>query len=148
MVLRFQDNSFHLHFAFMFWLRYYKMVPSLYQKPTPGLKNHMRNLDNYRQAVESPKSWNFVQNCIPSATTYTEDLSDITFNFLHENSPNDLCHFWNHMSFFTTQPLYISNRKFSDLSLLSLKFTKFLMSFLEPRVSVLQTLHYSSVSWD
>ena len=31
------------------------------QKPTPGLKNHMRNLDNYRQAVESPKSWNFVQ---------------------------------------------------------------------------------------
>ena len=26
------------------------------QKPTPGLKNHMRNLDNYRQAVESPKS--------------------------------------------------------------------------------------------
>ena len=118
------------------------------QKPTPGLKNHMRNLDNYRQAVESPKSWNFVQNCIPSATTYTEDLFDITFNFLHENSPNDLCHFWNHMSFFTTQPLYISNWKFSDLSLLSLKFTKFLMSFLEPRVSVLQTLHYSSVSWD
>ena len=28
------------------------------QKLTPGFKNHMRNLDNFRQAVESPKSWN------------------------------------------------------------------------------------------
>ena len=26
------------------------------QKLTPGLKNHMRNLDNFRQAMESPKS--------------------------------------------------------------------------------------------
>ena len=26
------------------------------QKPTPGLKNYMRNLDNFRQAVESPKT--------------------------------------------------------------------------------------------
>ena len=26
------------------------------QKLTPGFKNHMRNLDNLRQAVESPKS--------------------------------------------------------------------------------------------
>ena len=26
------------------------------QKLTPGFKNHMRNLDNFRQALESPKS--------------------------------------------------------------------------------------------
>ena len=26
------------------------------QKLTPGFKNHMRKLDNFRQAVESPKS--------------------------------------------------------------------------------------------
>ena len=26
------------------------------QKLTPGFKNHMRNLDNFRQAVKSPKS--------------------------------------------------------------------------------------------
>ena len=26
------------------------------QKLTPGFKNHMKNLDNFRQAVESPKS--------------------------------------------------------------------------------------------
>ena len=25
-------------------------------KPTLGFKNHMRNLDNFRQAVETPKS--------------------------------------------------------------------------------------------
>ena len=40
----------------MLWLRYYKMVQSLNKKPTTGLKNHMMNLENYRQAVESPKS--------------------------------------------------------------------------------------------
>ena len=28
------------------------------QKLTPGFRNHMRNLDNFTQAVESPKSWN------------------------------------------------------------------------------------------
>ena len=28
------------------------------QNLTPGLKNHMMNLDNSRQAVESPKNWN------------------------------------------------------------------------------------------
>ena len=27
-------------------------------KPTPGFKNSMRNLDKFRQTVESPKSWN------------------------------------------------------------------------------------------
>ena len=31
---------------------------------------------------------------IPSAKTlYTDDLSNITFNYLRENSPNYLCHF-------------------------------------------------------
>ena len=29
-----------------------KFTPKL----TPGFKNHLRNLDNFRQAVESPKS--------------------------------------------------------------------------------------------
>ena len=40
----------------MFWLRYYKMAQILYKKLTPGLKNQMRNLDNFREAVvDSPK---------------------------------------------------------------------------------------------
>ena len=30
------------------------------QKLTSGFKNHMRNLYNFRQAVESPKSWNLM----------------------------------------------------------------------------------------
>ena len=41
---------------------------------------------------------------IPSAKIlYTKDLSNITFNYLCENSQNLLCHFRNHQSFFTTQ---------------------------------------------
>ena len=46
------------------------------QKLTPGFKNHMRNFDNFRQAVESLKSWNsmgatFVQKI--HSFSYTED---------------------------------------------------------------------------
>ena len=81
---------------------------------------------------------------IPSAKTlYTKDLCNITFNYLCEHSPNSLCHFWNHKSFFTTQVVCIfltqklhtfdkcssSKCKFSGFPLLELKFTKFLMSF-------------------
>ena len=140
-------------------------------------------------------------------TLYTEDLSNITFNYC-EYSPNFLCYFWNHKSFFTAQLISIfsaqtlhtkishqsanfqifhcssynspnyschfskkqwvflqsldhssvsweitllhflaenlyaiekrstSKCKFSDLSLLILKFTKFVMSFLQPRASL------------
>ena len=112
-----------------------------------SFKNY-RNLNNLRQAVESPKSWNLMgfspKKYIPSAKTlYTVDLSNITFNYLCVDSPNYLCHFWNHKSFFTTQLLCIflaqtlhtfyksspSKCKFSDFPLLRLKFTKFLMSF-------------------
>ena len=88
------------------------------------------------------------KNSIPSSKTFT-DLSNITFNYLCENSPNSLCHFWNHKSFFTTQLVYIilvqtlhtfdknmpSKSKFSDFSLLKLKFIKFLMSFFKQKVS-------------
>ena len=38
------------------------------QKPTPGLKNYMRNLDNFRQAVESPKTWNLMGYFCPKNT--------------------------------------------------------------------------------
>ena len=74
-----------------------------------GLKNY-RNLNNFRQAVASPKSWNLIGVCpkkyIPSAKTYTVDLSNITFNYSCD-SPNYLCPFWNHKLFFTTQLLCI-----------------------------------------
>ena len=76
------------------------------QKLTPGFKNR-RNLNNFRKAVESPKSWNLMGFC-PKNTFLQlkdyirEDLSNITFNYLCENSPNYLCHFWNHKSFFSS----------------------------------------------
>ena len=86
---------------------------------------------------------------IPSAKIlYTEDLSKITSNYC-ENSPNFVCHFWNHKPFFTTQlvSIFLAQKlhnfdkniplkcKFSDLPLLVLKFTKFVMSFLQSRAS-------------
>ena len=80
---------------------------------------------------------------------YAEDLSNITFNYLGENSPSYLCHFWNHKSFFTSQLLCMflartlptfyksspSKCKFSNFPLLVLKFTKFLMLFFKQKVS-------------
>ena len=71
------------------------------QKLTPCFKNHMRNLDNFRQGLESGKSKKLKSNgldlsekYIPSAKTlYTEELSSITLNYLFESSPNSLCHF-------------------------------------------------------
>ena len=86
---------------------------------------------------------------IPSAKTlHTEDLSTITFNYLRENSPNSLCHFWNQKTFFTTQLLCIFSAQklhtfhktsalkctFLDFPLLALKCTKFLMSFFKQKV--------------
>ena len=74
-----------------------------------GLKNY-RNLNNFRQAVKSPKELKFdrrLSKKIHSAKTYTVDLSNITFNYLCVDSPNYLCHLWNHKSFFTAQFLCI-----------------------------------------
>ena len=85
---------------------------------------------------------------ILSAKTYTEDLSNINFNYLCENSPNSIYHFWNHKLFFPTQLVSIilaqtlhtfhknipSKYKFSDFPLLELKFIKFLMSFFKQKV--------------
>ena len=85
---------------------------------TPGFKNHMRDLGNFKQAVENSKGWNmmgyfcqknaFVQKIHSfSQNIFRENWSNITFNYLRENSPNSLCHFWNRQSFFTTQLLCI-----------------------------------------
>ena len=150
-----EDWGFSVHFGLgfkkiPFTLDTYVLVVKILQNGAKfrytkaGFKNY-RNLNNFRQAVESPKSWNLMGFCpkkyIPSAKTYTVDLSNITFNYLCVDSPNYLCHFWNHKSFFTTQLLCIflaqtlhtfyesrpSKYKFSDFPLLRLKFTKFLM---------------------
>ena len=48
------SRKFYLHLCFK--LRYYIQNGAKFlQKLTPGFKNHMRNLDNFTQAVESPE---------------------------------------------------------------------------------------------
>ena len=130
----------------------------------------MRNLDNFRQELESGKAKKLKSNglhlskkYIPSAKTlYTEELSSITLNYLFESSPNSLCHFWNHKSFFMTQLFCTflaetlnaiqksstSKCRFPDLSLLSLKFTKLVMSFLKSRAFSSNFASLSSVMRD
>ena len=157
-----EDWGFSVHFGLgfkkiLFTLYTYGLAKILqngakFRYPKVGCKKY-RNLNNFRQATESPNSWNLMSFCpkkyIPPAKTYTVDLSNITFNYFCVDSSNYWCHFWNRKSFFTTQLLCIflaqtlhtshksssSRCKFPDLQLLALKFTKFLMLFLEPRVS-------------
>ena len=94
----------------------------------------------------------FVQNThsfktyIPSAkTVYTENFSNIIFNYLCKNLPNFLWHFWNLGSFFVTQILCIFlaqtlhnfykssplKCKGLEFPLLGSKFTKLFVSFLK-----------------
>ena len=90
------------------------------------------------------------KKCVLSPKTLdTEDSSNITFNYLFENSHNYLCHFWNYKSFFTTQllciflaqTLHTFNKtspikcKVSDFPLFRLKFTKLLKSVFKWKVS-------------
>ena len=103
---------------------------------------------------KSPKSWNLMDYCRKNSFLQLKHyIQRIYLTLLSttcvKNSPNYFCHFWNYQSFFTTQPLWIFwaqtlhtfyksipwKCRFSDFPLLALKFTKFLMSFLEPRVS-------------
>ena len=88
---------------------------------------------------------------IASAKTfYIEDLSNITFNYLCENSQNLLCHFWNHKIFFISHNSYVFflaqtlhtfykispwKCKLLNFLLLWLNFTKFLMPFFKQKVS-------------
>ena len=105
----------------------------------------------------------FFKQWIPSAKIlYTENLSNITFNYLCENSSNSLCHFWNHKSFFITQYACIilaqtlhtfdknipSKCKFLDFPLLELKFIKFLKSCFKQKMSFYSKFDRSSLSWE
>ena len=127
-----------------------------------------RNLDNFRQAVESPKSWHLMgfspKKYIPSPKrSYTVDLSNINFNYLCVDSPNYLCHFRNHKSFFTTQLLCIKKIKSSNIiAILSTKVQILRLSTAPVKVHqnsschknkkkksvFLQSLDLFSVSWE
>ena len=117
----------------------------------------MRNLDNFRQALESPESWNSMGYICPKNTFlqvkhYIQriylPLLSTTYVKIHQIPY--ICQFWNHKSFFTTQLVCIilvkilrtfdknipSKFKFSNSSPLELKYIKFLMSFFKQKVSL------------
>ena len=127
--------------------------PKFIQKLTPGFKITWEIWATSDEKWKVQTSCNLmgfcVQKYIPSAKANTEDLSNITFNYLRENSLNYLCHFWNHKSFFPVHLLCIflaqtlhtfyksspSKWKFLDFPLLRLKFNKFLMSLFKLKFS-------------
>ena len=89
-------------------LWYYKMVQSLYKTDFWFQKSHdvFGQLQTSSGKSKKLKFYGLLlsKKYIPSAKTfYLEDLSNITVNYLRENSENSLCYLWNHKSFFTTQ---------------------------------------------
>ena len=129
----------------------------------------MRNLDNFRQAVESPKSWNLMgyfcpkntflqlEHYIPKiyltllSTTWVKihQITYVIFETIYKSffTRQLLCCFFSQTlhTFYKSIP---SKSKFSNFPLLRLKFTKFLMPFLEPKVSFSSNFGHSSVSWN
>ena len=128
-----------------------KFIPKL----TPAFKNHIRNLNKFRHAVKSPKfNGIFSKIYIPSAKAlYTEDLSNITLNHLYENSPNYLCHFWNHKSFFATTHLYLFSSNVTFLKKYPIKVQTFRLSTAQVKVQQIPHVifqiksHFSSRFW-
>ena len=57
-LLGFKKISFTLHIYVL--VKIFQNGADFIQKLTSGFKNQMRNLDNFRQAVWSPKSWNLI----------------------------------------------------------------------------------------
>ena len=101
------SRKFHVHFTIMFWLRYYKMVQILYKnwllvsKIAWGI---WTTSDKQWKVQKVEIRWvTFVQKIHSTKTLYTEDSSNITFNYLRKSSSNSSCHFWNQKSFFATQ---------------------------------------------
>ena len=110
-------------------------------------------MENFRQAVESLKSWNLMRYFCPKNTFLQlkhiqwiyPTLLSTTCVKIHQMTYvifETVSHFWWHNPpIFLAQTLHtfykssLSKWKLSDLPVLILKFIKFLMSFLEPRVS-------------
>ena len=95
------------------------------QKLAPGFKNHMRNLDTFRQAVESPENWN----------TFLQLKHYIQRIYLTLFSTTCVKIYQIPYVIFETVKKFSRHNSFSDFPLLALKFTKFLMSFFTEKVS-------------
>ena len=116
------------------------------QKLTIGFKNHMRNMRNFRQAVESPKSWNLMGFCpkntflqlkpiqriyltlLSTTCVKIHQITDVIFETTsHFSQHNPSVSFLlKHNILSRKEPIKV---QFSDFQLLRLKLTKFLMSF-------------------
>ena len=123
----------------------------------------MRNFDNFREAVESPKSWNSMGYISPqniflqlkhyiqriyltllSATVKTHQSPHVIFETISHYSR--LYFFRSHITYFWE--IYPMKVHIFRLAQLELKFTKFLMSFFEQKVSFSATFDHSLISWE
>ena len=134
----------------MFYQRYYKMVQNL-KKLTPGFKNHMRNLENIRQAVESLKRRNSMGYfCTKIKFLQLKHyIHRIVLPYFHlpvHQIPYVISETISHFSRQNASVLKAPTLntfdkssslkwKCSDFPLLTSKFTKFLMSFFKQKVS-------------
>ena len=80
---------------------------TVYTKTNSWFKNHIRNFSNFRQALQSPKSWNSIAYFYPK-NTFLQLKHYIQKNYLILLSTTrvKICqipYFWNYKSFFTAQ---------------------------------------------
>ena len=106
------SRKFHLHFTLVFQLTYYRMGQSLYKRWLLVSKITNEEFGQLKTSSGKSEKWKFDEillskKYILSVKTYTEDFSNITFSYLSENSPNDLCHLLNHKLLFMIQLLCI-----------------------------------------
>ena len=114
----------------------------------------MRNLDNFRQAVESPKSWNSMGYiCLKTTFLHLKHYLQIYLTLLSTTCVKihqipyvifeTISHFSRHNSFilFSSNFTYFWQKypikvQIFRFSLLKLKYIKFLMSFFKQKVSL------------
>ena len=106
-IVEIEDWGFSIHYLlevsrkFNLWWKVYTKTESWFQKFHEEFGQLERGSGKFKKLQSD--GLRLSKKYISSAKTYMEDLSNITFNYLRENSPNDLCHFRNHKSFFMAQ---------------------------------------------
>ena len=114
----FQDNSIYpLHACFssdiIKWREIYTKTDSWFQKSYEEFGQFQASSGKFKSKKLKFHGLLLSKIYIHSAKILsTEDLSNITFNYLCENSPIDLFHFWSHKSFFSAQLLCVFSALF------------------------------------
>ena len=114
------------------------------QKLTTGFKNHMKNLDNFRQAKESPKNWNLMGYFCPKNIflQLKHCMQRIYLTWLSTTWVKVYqipCYFWKRKSFFTTQLLFFT----SNITYFHLKYPikKQILKLSSTRIKIHQIPH-------